>query len=350
MPREYKNYLDLYNITEGEDKQVELLSDVLNNGNFLPKTLLYKDIDSSFKDWADDELQIVSDDGLKFPTMVLFSNQRFSEYTQSWKYTDDNDNLLLNFKTVNRENNPEYGKIQGQLYNIPGENRFYTMRKKVVLDDNGSESLLFLKMKQPTAIDLRYKLSVFTTKYDKLNEFNTIVNKKFNSRQCYIRPNGHYLPMILESISDESAYNMDDRQFYGQSYSIKVMGYIITDEDYRIEERPLKNKLSLPLMAKSNFSPSAEIEECETDSTIKIKGIFPKKCNKTTLNFVIDTDFILEKIIVSNIRNNYRITLNDKKINNTNLGIEVKDGTKIRIVAIKLTREEEGTIILSGKK
>ena len=75
-----------------------------------------------------------------------------------------------------------------------------------------------------------------------------MINKSFNSRQCYITPNNHYMPMTLESISDESSYNIDDRQFYGQTYQIKVMGYIITEDDYRVEEVPLKRGFLTPLM------------------------------------------------------------------------------------------------------
>ena len=48
--------------------------------------------------------------------------------------------------------------------------------------------------------------------------------------------------MTLDGVQDESNYQIDDRQFYGQSYNIKVMAYIITEEDYRVEQIPLKKK------------------------------------------------------------------------------------------------------------
>ena len=126
--RANKNYLQLREGAVGKERRIELMKDILSNGTFIPKTVVYDDIDADFKRWADEELRIISDEGTVFPTMTLYSNQRFSEYSQSWKYTDSNNNLLLNFKTVNRENNPQYGKIQAGLWNIPGE-RFYTMKK-----------------------------------------------------------------------------------------------------------------------------------------------------------------------------------------------------------------------------
>ena len=202
MAEEYKNYLDIHDQAVGDERRYELMSEILKNGTFLPKTVEYKDIDEDFKRWVEEELKIVSDNGKEFPTMTLFSNQRFSEYTQSWRFTDKDKNLLLNFKSINRENNPQYGKIQNGYWNIPREDRFYTIKKQIVLDDNGSESFLVLKMHQPMAIDLTYRLSIFTNKYQSINEFNTLVNRMFRARQCYIRPNGHFMPMTLESISD----------------------------------------------------------------------------------------------------------------------------------------------------
>ena len=114
------------------------------------------------------------------------------------------------------------------------------MKRKVVLDDNGTESLLELRMRQPVAIDLDFTVSIFTTKLSSINKFNEMINRKFAARPVYIQPNGHFMPMVLDSISDKSDYNIDDRQFYSQSYDIKVMAYIITEDDYRIEEKALK--------------------------------------------------------------------------------------------------------------
>ena len=118
MPKEYLNHINLNPSSIGNARRLEMLNDIVKDGTFLPKTLEYKDIDEAFRDWVKG-LTIVSDDGKEYPTMSLFSNQRFSEYSQSWQYVDENKNLLLNFKTVTRENNPKYGEIQSGLWNIP---------------------------------------------------------------------------------------------------------------------------------------------------------------------------------------------------------------------------------------
>ena len=91
----YKNDIELHQYqATGDDRRLEMWSEALKSGAFLPNTLEYKDIDKAFTEWADKELEIVNDDGGRFPTMVLFSNQRFSEYSQTWKYTDNNNNII----------------------------------------------------------------------------------------------------------------------------------------------------------------------------------------------------------------------------------------------------------------
>ena len=348
MSNSFKNFLDIKEHYVGNDRRSEMLSDIMKNNTFLPNTVVYKDIDSDFKRFVEEELKIVSEEGKVFPTMTLFSNQRFSEYTQSWKFTDQNKNLLLNFKTINRENNPQYGKIQNGYFNIPGKERFYTIEKRIVQDDNGSESFLITKMRQHTAIDLRYKLSIFTTKYELVNKFNELVNISFNSRQCYIKPNGHFMPMTLENITDESSYSIDDRQFYGQSYEIKVMAYIITEEDYRVEEVPLKRGFSFIQMARKKNIPDVEIEECDNGKDVILTIFYPSKCDKNYVHFKVDIDFIIETIELENIKNNYKIYINGDILEEVN-GVLLRDGDEVKVSVNKTLNKSESKFIIKGK-
>lgn len=337
---DYKNSLDVHPHSIGTERRGEMWDDLLKGGNFVPQTLLLKDIDEDFKRFVEKELVITSPDGKEFPTMVLYSNQRFSEYTQSWQNTDQNNNLLLNFKSITRENNPNYGKIQNGYWNIPGENRFYLMKRKVVLDDNGTESLLDIKMRQPMAIDLIYKVSIFTTNYESINEFNTLINRKFEARQCYIKPNEHFVPMTLENISDESQYNINDRQFYGQTYQIKVMGYIITADDYKVEEVPLKRGLNIGMMKRKKKVADVEINECEEPynplypKPVTLTITFPIDCLKSEVEFTIDTDFKSEKVELENILPDYKVYVNDELIDNK-FGLSTKSGDEIKVIVRK---------------
>lgn len=342
------NYLDIFEKSEGKVRQIEFLKEPLNGGTFLPKTLLLEDIDKSFKEWAS-SLEIISDDGKAFPTMSLYSNQRFSEYMQSWQYTDANNNLLLNFKTITRNNNPNFGEIQSKNYNIPSD-IFFHMKSSVVLDDNGSESLLKLKMKQPTALDLTYKLCIFTTNFKHLNTFNVLVNRMFNSRQVYINPNGYYMPMTLESINDESQYNIDDRQFFSQTYDIKVKAYIITEDDFRVEEVPLKNGVVIDNMQKNTSLNIVEIEDIETDNGEEIVKLTITLNSKSSnsVNFTMDSDLLVEEIKIDNLYNNLKIFIDGEKMG-TKTPFNLKDKQVVKIFYKKIHPNKPSYINFLGK-
>lgn len=380
MPRKYLNHLDLIHQAVGNERRYEMLYDMTDKSTLLPRTVEYKDIDEAFRDWVK-SITIIADNGKEYPTMTLFSNQRFTEYSQSWSFTDVNNNILLNFKSITRENNPQYGNIQGGLWNVPGE-RFYTMKKVKSLDDNGTESIITLKMKEPVAIDLNYKVSVFTTKYADINEFNTKINKFFSARQCYISPNGHFMPMILESISDESQYNIDDRQFYSQSYKIKVMGYVITEDDFRVEESPLKHGINLGLPTATKKKTDVELNEfifipvtSETDCGVsviyvptetgkKLKKADEIDCTKffykpidititfpvcsNSAKFFVDTDIVITHIEPVNVSKNYKLKINGEPASLKDKELIFNDGDEIRVSVIKQGGNATARLILKG--
>ena len=147
MHRQFLNKMKLREKAIGKDRRENFAKEILYKDTPLPKPLEYADIDTSFKDFVSDTLDIAYE-GKRLPTFTLFSNQRFSEYSQTWEHVDENRNLLMNFKTISRENNPRFGGNQGGLWNIPGE-RHYTILTKTVLDDNGTESFERYSMKQP---------------------------------------------------------------------------------------------------------------------------------------------------------------------------------------------------------
>ena len=348
MTSENKNNLEINIKREGNERRIDFINEPLKGGSFMPLPVVYEDIDKSFKEWAQ-ELSIISDDGKEFPTFTLYSNQRFSEYMQSWQYTDSNNNLLLNFKTVSRENNPKYGKIQGGYYNIPTD-IFFTMKNQRVLDDNGSESMVRLEMKQPTAIDIMYNLSIFTTKYQLINDFNILINKRFSGRQDYISPNGYYMPMTLEDISDDSQYNIDDRQFYSQTYKIKVMGFILTEDDFRYTEVPIKSGVTFDNKRSLYDSSDIEIEEFDGENDEKRAEInirIPASGGNIS-RFTSDVDFTCEEISTTNILNSYRIFINSEEVNKS-FPLKIKNNDEVKFTFKRRRNNFPSKILLKGK-
>lgn len=345
MPRQFLNKMKLRETAIGNNRRENFAKEILYKDTPLPKSLEYNDIDNSFKDFVSDILDIAYD-GKRLPTFTLYSNQRFSEYSQTWEHVDENRNLLMNFKTINRENNPKFGENQGGLWNIPGE-RHYTILTKTILDDNGTESYEKYSMKQPYSIDLIYNINLITNKYELLNQFNALVNEAFKARQCYIRPNGHFIPMVIDDISDESEYSIDDRKFFSQTFTIKTMAYIIHEKDFQVESLPKRIMMVYDGDAK-NKKPNVDIEEMDgndyDNKKIDITIDFPEFSENVT--FSIDCDVNATNIVLNNIRT-YRLNVNDSPIFPEN-GFSLKENDEIKIKIFKYDITQPSRIILHG--
>ena len=99
--RNYKNFMGYDNQPDPKELRLNFDKEELKDGTPFPNPLTYEDIDREFKKWVEESLEI-SYEGQRLPTMTMFSNQRFSEYLQTWSFTDENNNPILNFKSVSR--------------------------------------------------------------------------------------------------------------------------------------------------------------------------------------------------------------------------------------------------------
>jgi len=369
--RNFKNFMGYDNQPDPKELRLNFDKEELKDGSPFPNPLTYEDIDREFKKWVEESLEI-SYEGQKLPTMTLFSNQRFSEYMQSWKFTDENQNPILNFKAISRENNPKSGTINGESKNIPGEHT-WLMKRLVATDKNNREYYIEYRMKQPFAVDLIYKVSVFTNKFELLNEFNTIVNDRFKAITAYIRPNGHYISMKLNDISDDSEYSINDRQYYSQSYSITVRAYIITEDSFIVHEVPRLAFIGFDLEGEGSYAnidvggrhEPADIHTIltETDECIDDKPYYYRDgsiniridpCD-SNLTFTLDVDFLMKaNMSFSKNARYYKIKVNGDTVAETVEGellddIEFHNGDEIKICKVIKKREARpAEIVLNG--
>ena len=318
---------------------------IVKNAPIIPKPLEYQDIDIAFNEFVDKRINLTIKNK-HVPTFTLYSNQRFSEYSQTWSHTDEENNLLTNFKTVSREPNPKPGDNQGGLWNIPGEQK-YMIAMRSVLEDNGNESYEVYSMKQPFAVNLTYRIGIIADMYENLNEFNQIINDLFKARQCYIRPNGHYIPLLLEDISDSTEYTISDRKFYSQTVTINAMAYITKKDDFEIKKVPKVKKLyyngevikSKPDIDIDEYF-NEKIKNTSIDLTINFKPF------QTKTDFIIDTDFSIENIELLNIRT-CRISVNDIPYY-VDKGFNVKNNDNIKIIIKQYNPEDDAQLKLIG--
>jgi len=250
------NKLELLKPKIGLDRIDQINQKLFVNGNILPKPVTHNEIHDDVIRFVSDDLAVTYD-GVKVPSFYL-NQQRFSEFTKTWEYVDENKNIQSNFIIITRENNPKKGTQQQDYCNIPG-NSFYTIGTSDKWDGNKNITISY-KMRQPYTIDFIYNIKVISNKLDLINTVNNKFNDMFKSKQAYIYPNGHYMPVELEDITDDSDYELDERKVFIQTFQLLVKGYIINESDLLIEENicaklvgfEIENKIYQNIIGDSN--------------------------------------------------------------------------------------------------
>jgi hypothetical protein len=281
MPQGYKKNVKFINQNVGPEKRQDILDDIDYKGSYLPKSIYYEDIDKTFIDFVDEILEIEIN-GEKVPVYFL-TIQRWAEFSKMWDRSDKFKNIKIPFITIVRRPDIQVGTNQNGLWNIPGH-KLYTYMK-VPTFNGGINSIDMYKVPQPTSVDVTYEVRFFCNRMRDLNMFNRKTQFTFQSRQYYINVNGHPMPIHLESIGDESQVNdFDRRRFYVQHFEMKVLGYILDEDDY--EFVPTINRAIL----------FTELIDKQIKPKIVIKSF--KDIDTICLNVVIKADHFTDEFII----------------------------------------------------
>jgi hypothetical protein len=314
-----------------------------------PLPLEYSDIDSAMNEFVDKAIELTDPDGNRVPTFTLYSTQRFSEYSQTWEHTDENGNLLMNFKTITRTNDVKVGSNQGGYWNIPQTGRYYTMYRKTVLDDDGSEHIEVYSMKQPYAVDISYRVNFVTNTFEMTNEFSMKILDLFKARQCYIRVNGRYIAMTLEEVNDETEYSIENRKFFVQSVVIKTMAYITRAEDYKVSKFPKETRLyGEGLVRKRKKKADVEVEEYQElkHTVVEINIDFERYIDK--VEFDMDEDVTIQNVEKTNV-SQLRLHINGMMIGDRG-SFKIKSGNNVKLKIFKTDESKTSKVKLIGIK
>jgi hypothetical protein len=207
------------------------------NKQFLPRNVDLTDLDQGFVDFIDKDLR-PSIGYLDMPAH-FFGIQRWSEFANSWQDTDKYKNIKIPFIFINRENNPEIGTNPAD-YKIPVRKNF-PYAKIPVWDGNRKGGDVYT-IPNPVGVDMLYTIKFFTFKMGELNEIYKNVSELFASAQAYVNVKGHYFPILLESVSDESKVeDLDGKRYYVQTYEMRLQGYIVDSEEFEV--KPMVNRI-----------------------------------------------------------------------------------------------------------
>ena len=242
VPRQPQpQYNNGYNGLTTPNRRKELSELITDDGTYLPKSILHADLDLGMLDFVQKELD-TSASGKKIPVIDrILTLQRWGEFSQTWSFSTEDKNVSLPFIVVVRQPDVQYGTNPSLQYTIPDRKQFHFA--KVPTWDGNRKGLDIYTIPQPIPVDITYNVKIICNRMRELNRFNKTIMQKFTSRQAYTFVKGHYIPLVLTNISDESVVNTDERRYYQQNYAFQLQGFLIDEEEFEVKPAVTRSML-----------------------------------------------------------------------------------------------------------
>jgi len=233
-----KNNIDVYNSDKdtysAPVRRQELLDRITKSDSYLPDSILHDDLDMGMLDFIKENFKIVSD-GEQIPIIPkILTIQRWAELENSWEFVDEDRNIKLPFIAIVRQPDVQPGTNPVTQRTIPDRDTFFYAS---VPTWNGTQvGADIYRIPQPVAVDITFEVTIVCTKFRELNKFNQKVLQKFSSRQAYTTVKGHYIPIILDTVTDSTPLDtIDGRRYYVQNYKFTMLGFLIDSDDFEIK-------------------------------------------------------------------------------------------------------------------
>jgi hypothetical protein len=233
FPKQIKKNIELTPYRTLYPRRVELLDKINEHGTFLPKSILHADLDGGFLDFVKNDLKVVTEGKVIPTTDILITTQNWAQFTQTWNFQDLDKNVSPPFITVVRNPEIKYGSLPSLQWTIPNRKEFYYA--SVPSFDGNRINVDVYKIPQPVPVDIKYSVKIICNRMRELNALNKIILQKFSSRQAYTQIKGHYIPIIMDNVSDESVMDVEKRKYYIQSYDFTMMGFLMDEDEFEVK-------------------------------------------------------------------------------------------------------------------
>jgi hypothetical protein len=346
LPKKIKKNISLEPQLFGPARRQELLDKINEHGTFLPKSILHEDLDRGFLDFVKNELRIVVDGKVVPVVDILITTQNWAQFTQTWNINDLDKNVSVPVITTVRNPEVKYGSLPSLQYTIPNRRQlFYAM---VPTWDNGRNGYDVYTIPQPVPVDIKFSIKIICNRMRELNAFNKVVIEKFSSRQAYTNIKGHYIPIIMDDLQDESVTEIEKRKYYIQSYNFTMMGFLMDENEFQVSPGVSRTFTLLETNQKS-----AKIKKnrraLDNTSNFDLFLEFPFGENSFTQDFKYSAN--LKSIGLDNI-DSYDVTINglfygSNIFDNVDGQIQVNSEDILEIVVVKTDNTISSKIQLS---
>ena len=342
LPKKIKKDINLLSpkpvidpMTGGGDNFFEL-----NPGN-LPRAINLVDIDNGFVEWVEKDLTIVVDGDL-VPVSFLTA-QRWSEFTRTWQNSDKYKNVKIPFISVVRKPDVQPG-TNPQDFNIPLKDYRIPVSVVPTWDGNKKGANIYL-IPQPVGVDVTYTVRFFTYRMSELNILNQKVLSTFASAQSYVNIKGHYFPIMLESVGDESTVDdLEGKRYYVQTYELKMLAYTLDEEKFEIKPALERAILSYEVQTKKSKVVAKVVkDDTKNDKTVSLVFQF-LPTSPTSVKFESDFKAFISSIDIDNIT---AVTI---RINGNIVSVpfSIKDDDIISVNIVRTSSTQLSEIILRG--
>jgi hypothetical protein len=229
-----KTDIEIYKGKQLTERRQELLEKITKSDTYLPDSVLHDDLDMGMLEFVKKNFVVVSD-GKPIPVIPkILTIQRWAQIMNTWEFSDSDGNLEVPFVGVIRRPDVQPGTNPSIIRTIPERLQFHYAS---VATWNGTQmGADVYKIPQPVPVDITFEVTIVCTKLRELNRFNKIVLQKFASRQAYTMVKGHYIPIIMEKVEDNSPIEqIDGRRFYLQNYQFTMLGFLIDQEEFEVK-------------------------------------------------------------------------------------------------------------------
>lgn len=337
LPSKIKKHLPLIPEKIGRERRQEMLDDITDHGTFLPKGVLHADLDLGMLDFVKEELKLVASEKTVPTVDKIITTQNWSQFTETWDFQDLDKNISLPFIATVRNADVKYGTFQGGAANIPNRRQFFYYT--VPTWDGQRKGADVYTIPQPIPVDITYNVKLFCNRMREVNDFNKIVMQKFTSKQAYTQIKGHYIPIIMESVGDESVKEIAKRKYYIVSYTFIMKGLLIDEAEFKVSPA-ITRQVSLFEVDTRTKSGRVKIQPPRPDN-FDLNLLFTTNNTQLTEVFRYTVDL---KVTESDNIDTYDVFINSNFVGSDLTTIQINDGDTLLLSVTKLDNTKESTI------
>jgi hypothetical protein len=320
------------------ERRRELLDKINKDGTYLPKSILHSDLDGGFLSFVKNDLKL-SVTGKIVPVVdIIITTQNWSQFVETWDIQNIDKNVEPPLITVVRVPEVKFGNNPAIIFNIPNRKQFYYAQ--VPNWDGQRVGVDVYKIPQPVPVDITYQVKLVCNRMRELNSFNKVILEKFSSKQAYTQIKGHYIPITMGAISDESVLDVEKRKYYIQSYEFTLLGFLLDEEEFEISPG-ITRVLKVLEVDKKNINKSKNLISRSTTTPKQI--LFVEGVDTITQLYDYTTNLILGN--TQNI-NSYDVYINNNYFGSDLSEIQLNSGDVLRITIIKINSGSESKIDL----